>query len=169
MQAQMSEKKRSLCTTAQNKDAPVDHRLCEMFWTLGPGFSRWAESHLRQHGHTPQRMRLMSFLYKNGPVKMGDLRNELGVTATSITALVDVLEKEGMVSRKPHATDRRATLIKLTAKAEKQLTELCGPFKDQVSKIFAVFSKEEQKIFLHLLSRMRDELVERHVLEEARL
>ncbi len=59
---------------------------------------------MRRNGQTPQRLRLMAFLFKNGPVKMGDLRNELGVTATGITALVDPLEKEGMVTRKPHKT-----------------------------------------------------------------
>jgi DNA-binding MarR family transcriptional regulator len=164
----MAVKKPKHCMTLHD-DAPVHHRLCEMFWTLGPAFSRWAESHMRQHGQTPQRMRLMAFLYKNGPVKMGDLRNELGVTATSITALVDSLEKEGMVTRKPHKTDRRATLIKLTAEAEKQLQELCGPFKDQVAEIFTCFSKEEQKYFLKLLTRMRDEFIDRKILKETNL
>ena len=165
----MAEPRKKRCDSNLVEGAPVHHRLCEMFWTLGPGFSRWAESHMRQHGQTPQRMRLMAFLFKNGPVKMGDLRNELGVTATSITALVDSLEKEGMVTRKPHKTDRRATLIKLTVVAEKKLQQLCGPFKDQVAEVFTCFSKEEQKNFLKLLARMRDALIERDVLKETNL
>src|ERR1700759_376778 len=102
-----------------------------MFWTLGPAFSRWAESHLREQGHTPQRMRLIAFLYKKGPAKMSELKDTLGITATTVTALVDALEKDGTVVRQSHPTDRRATLIMLTDAARHQFADLCGPFKDK--------------------------------------
>lgn len=148
------------------EDAPVSHKLCEMFWTIGPAYARWAESRLRREGLSPQRIRLMAFLRKNGASKMRLLRNELGVTATSVTALVDSLEKEGMVTRQPDPADRRATLVALTPVAEQQLKNMCGPFKDQVAEIFAGFSDAEQEAFLALLARMRAALVARDVLKE---
>jgi DNA-binding MarR family transcriptional regulator len=45
---------------------------------------------------------------------MSQLSLALEVTARSVTKLVDALEKEGLVQRLPHATDRRVTLILLT-------------------------------------------------------
>ncbi|MBU6475924.1 MAG: winged helix-turn-helix transcriptional regulator [Alphaproteobacteria bacterium] len=161
-----AEKTQKQCLMSQSGSVPVPHALCEMFWTLGPAFSRWTESRLHLQGRTPQRMRLMAFLWKNGPVKMNALRNELGVTATSVTALVDSLQKEGMVTRKADKADRRATLVKLTPAAEKQLKSMCGPFKDEVSAIFSGLSAGEQKTFLRLLGRMRDALVERDILKK---
>ena len=154
------------CTLEKTEDTPVSHKLCEMFWTIGPAYSRWAESRLRNEGLSPQRIRLMAFLLKNGPSKMRLLRNELGVTATSVTALVDSLEKEGMVTRQPDPADRRATLIALTPVAERQLKNMCAPFKNQVAEIFDGFSKSEQHAFLAYLARVRAALVERNVLKE---
>ncbi len=157
----MAEKKqKKQCAASLGPDAPVPHKLCEMLWTVGPAFARWTESRVCRLGKSPQRMRLMACLYENGPMKMGDLRTEMGVTATSITALTDSLEKEGMVTRNAHKTDRRVTIIKLTAAAERQLEAQCTPFKNSVSGIFEDFSREEQKGFLKLLTRLRDALSE---------
>jgi DNA-binding MarR family transcriptional regulator len=144
---------------------PPAHHLVRLFWVLGPGFTRWAEAHMNQEGLTPQRVRLMLFLMENGPSQMSNLRDELGVTATNITALVDALEKDGMVKRKPHPKDRRATLISLTGKGEKRMTDNCLKFKDRVSQLFTVFSEAEQERLVKMLSRMREALVDKHILK----
>lgn len=146
---------------------PARHRLVQLFWMLGPAFTRWAETHMHQEGLTPQRVRLMALLLENGPMMMSGLRNELGVTATNITALVDALEKDGMVARKPHPSDRRATMIELTAKAEKRMTENCSQFKERVSELFSGFSIAEQQQFAAFLDRTRAALVKRHILQES--
>ena len=161
----MVKNKRKAC--GMGIDAPTKHRLIELFWTLGPAFTRWAESHMNRPGITPQRMRLMVLLYENGPMMMSDLGDGMGVTATNVTALVDALEKDEMVVRKGHLTDRRATMIELTSKAEKQLTEGCTEFRDRVSELFSIFSDAEQEQFLKFLLRTRQALIERNILEES--
>lgn len=141
------------------------HQLVEMFWILAPAFSRWAESHMKLEGLTTQRLRLLLLLLDRGPLMMSVLRHELGVTATNVTLLVDALEREHLVSRRPHPSDRRATLIALTPKAEKCLTENCGEFKDCVATLFSGFAPVDQKQFLAYLEKMRDELVQRGFLD----
>jgi len=148
---------------------PLSHKLTKLFWVLGPAFTRWAESHMHEKGLTPQRLRLMWPLLENGPMMMSALRDELGVTATNITAMVDVLEKDKMVARKPHPTDRRATMIAITPKAEKLLTENCGEFRDRVAGIFSGFAKTQQEQLFALLMKMREALIERDVLEDGEL
>ena len=154
------------CNARHGKDAPVKHQLVQLFWMLGPAFTRWAESHMHQKGLTPQRVQLMALLMEQGPMIMSRLRDELGVTSTNITALVDALEKDGMVTRKPHPKDRRATVIELTAKAEKRMVEGCSQFKEQVSELFLVFSAPEQKQLLAYLDRVKGALVRRNILKE---
>jgi DNA-binding MarR family transcriptional regulator len=149
-------------------DIPVPHRLVKLFWQLAPAFTRWAESHMTQKDLTPQRVRLMVPLLENGPMMMSALRNELGVSATSITALVDTLEKDGMVKRRAHKTDRRTTMVEITAKAEKKLTDNCSHFKDQVSEIFSGLSAAEQKQLLALLEKMRGALVQEKILSDSK-
>ena len=50
-----------------------------------------------------------------GAQKMSALAKQAGVAARTLTTLVDGLEKEGLARRTPHSSDRRATLIELTA------------------------------------------------------
>src|SRR3982750_2458974 len=147
--------KKKLCTSYAGKDPPVKHQLVELFWMLGPAFTRWAESHMDQERLTPQRLRLLILLLENGPMKMGSLRNERGVTAPNVTALVDAVEKDGMVKRRAHPSDRRATMIEITPATEKELTGNCGPFKERVSTLFSVLAAAEQKQLLGFLVRMR--------------
>ncbi len=152
-----------------SKTVPVKYKLLHLFTTLGPAFTRWAESHMKDEGLTPQRLRLSELLYDNGPTRMCDLRDELGVTATNITALVDALEKDGMVERIAHPTDRRVTLIQLTAKAHKTISFGCTEFKEKVSALFTDFSAAEQEQFFKLLMKVRAGLVKREILEESAL
>ena len=156
------------CILDIQDSAPVRYQLMTLFWMLGPAFIRWAESILEKDGDgaTPKRLYLMGLLYEHGPMMMSSLKDRLGVTATNVTALVDALEKDGFVKRKPHPTDRRATIIELTAKAEEFLTNSCTPFKERVSELFLIFSESEQEELLSFLLRMRQELVAKKILEE---
>lgn len=144
---------------------PVGHRLIELFWTLGPAFTRWAESHMREPDLTPQRVRVLLRLRDRGSCKMSELKDALGVTATNITALVDALERDGMVTRSAHSTDRRATMVSITEYANNRLQESCGEFKNTVSELFSDFSQSEKEQLVHLLSHVREALVARNVLE----
>ena len=122
---------------------------------------------MERAGLTPKRLYLMGILYEYGPMVMSSLRDRLGVTATNVTALVDALESEGMVQRRHHPTDRRATIIELTPKAEEEFSsENCSAFKDRVSRIFDVFSEKEQAQFLDFLLRMRTVMIEHKILDE---
>ena len=149
------------------EEAPVRFQLLTLFWMLGPAFVRWAESHMERSGFTPKRLYLMGILYEHGPMVRSSLRDRLGVTATNVTALVDALEAEGMVHRRHHPKDRRATIVELTPKAEEEFgSENCSAFKDRVSRIFDVFSEREQEQFLDYLLRMRKILIDHKILDE---
>lgn len=161
----MDEDAKGPCAHGTGEEFPFRTRLMKLFWMLGPAFVRWAESHMEQDGITPQRMYLLGTLYEYGPMMMSGLKDRLGVTATNITAHVDALEREGLVERVHHPSDRRVTIVALTPKAEGSLEKLCLPFMNRVSEIFDEFTPEEQKNFLSYLLRMRAVLVEHKILD----
>ena len=45
------------------------------------------------------------------PMTMGELAANLGIDAPYATLVVDELERQGLVERRPHPTDRRAKLV----------------------------------------------------------
>ena len=161
--------KKKAIAPAGGEPIPVKRQIIKLFWVISPAFTRWAESHMNEKDLTPQRVRVMGPLMQNGPMMMSDLKDELGVSATSITALVDALEKDKMVTRKAHATDRRATMIAITPKAEKRMLESYAVFCDRVGELFSGFSKTKEEQLLALLTQVREALIERNVLKDCDL
>ena len=50
------------------------------------------------------------------PMAMGELAAAMGIDPPNATVLVDDLEAQGLVRRRPHPTDRRAKLVEPTRK-----------------------------------------------------
>jgi DNA-binding MarR family transcriptional regulator len=70
---------------------------------------------LAARGLTVSRATLLWTLRRTGPSPQRHLAAALGVTARTVTGLVDGLAAAGLVTREPHPSDRRATLVTLTA------------------------------------------------------
>jgi DNA-binding MarR family transcriptional regulator len=130
------------------------HRLVELLWSFTPAYQRWSESLLVEKGLSPQRLRILGSIHERGPRIMSELKKELGVTATNVTALVDSLEKDGLVKRKQHPTDRRATVIELTDKVMTELSPRCTEYKEQVAELFSDLSERECKAFVTTLEKL---------------
>ncbi|GAA2017343.1 hypothetical protein GCM10009799_51710 [Nocardiopsis rhodophaea] len=75
-------------------------------------------------GLSEARARLLVAVGEREPARMGRLANDLGVSARSVTAIVDALEREGLVTREPDPEDRRATLLRLTADSHVRMNRL---------------------------------------------
>jgi DNA-binding MarR family transcriptional regulator len=52
------------------------------------------------------------------PMSMGELADTLGIDRPNATVLVDDLEAQGLVRRRPHPTDRRAKVVETTRKGK---------------------------------------------------
>ena len=63
------------------------------------------------------RAKALRRIYKE-PSTMGELATYLGIDAPYMTIVVDDLERQGLVERKPHPTDRRAKLVETTARGQ---------------------------------------------------
>jgi DNA-binding MarR family transcriptional regulator len=69
---------------------------------------------LAERNLTRARATVVAELRRRGPVVQRELSQALGATPRNVTGLVDALEASGLVTREPHPTDRRATLVRLT-------------------------------------------------------
>lgn len=55
-------------------------------------------------------------IYRGNEATAGELANAAGLNPASVTAMLDQLEKSGIVKRKRSKADRRVVLVKLTEK-----------------------------------------------------
>jgi DNA-binding MarR family transcriptional regulator len=73
---------------------------------------------------TAARVRVLWDLQHEGPSTQHALATRLDVSPRNITGLVDALEAGGYVERSPHQTDRRATIVSLTASARRMMRQM---------------------------------------------
>ncbi|MDQ3864552.1 MAG: MarR family transcriptional regulator [Actinomycetota bacterium] len=133
-------------------------RLVDEFAAFGPLYMKWVRSRLQDRGMTYARMRLLGALHCNGPQIMSSISDELGVTRRNVTALVDALEEEGLVRRKPHPTDRRAIVIEMTGRGERTMDTIYDEHRAAVAELFAQLGGEERRELTRILGALREAL-----------
>jgi DNA-binding MarR family transcriptional regulator len=126
-----------------------------------PRYMRWACSQLPKNDVGYSRSVLLGVLESRGPVTMAEIADELQVTRKNITTLVDGLEADGMVKRKSHPTDRRATIIVSTAKGKELGCTMQTDFVESLSEIFECLSDNERTQLNNVVSKLVAELARR--------
>ncbi len=133
-------------------------RLVDEFAAFGPSYLKWVRSRLQDRGMTYARMRLLGALHCNGPQIMSSISDELGVTRRNVTALVDALEEEGLLRRKPHPTDRRATIIEMTDRGERTMDRAYDEHRAAIAELFAGLDEENRRQLTRMLGDLREAL-----------
>lgn len=72
-------------------------------------------------GVSPPRLSALSVVVIAGPIGIGALAAAEGVTAPTISRLVDGLERDGYVAREPDPSDARGVLVRATPKGSRIL------------------------------------------------
>ncbi len=87
-------------------------------------------------GLTAPRIHLLWVLGLAGPSTQQSLAAALAVTPRNITGLVDGLVDSGHVTREPHPSDRRATLVTPTALGKQTVHDLQVSHEDLAHQLF---------------------------------
>lgn len=80
---------------------------------------------LRPHGLTFARYEALVLLTfaRTGSLPMRVMGERLQLHPTSVTNIVDRLERDELVRRRPHPTDRRTTLVEITDNGRERMTD----------------------------------------------
>jgi DNA-binding MarR family transcriptional regulator len=90
----------------------------------------------RESGLTAPRIHLLWLLGAAGPCTQQSLADALGVSPRNVTGLVDGLVASGHVTREPHPTDRRATLVTPTPPGAAAIRELVESHEGLAEQLF---------------------------------
>lgn len=105
-------------------------------------------SDLAARGLTTSRAHLLWELKRLGPSTQRALADPMGVSARNVTGLVDALVATGFVTRETHPTDRRATLVTLTAQGETETDALDRDHEELARTLFAAMPAERFQSFV---------------------
>ena len=90
----------------------------------------------------------------DGDRPIAALGQALGITASSMTSLVDRLEQKGHLRRVAHATDRRATLLSLTRKGRAAFGRELDFYESLIDQTLAPLGDPAISQVLHALSML---------------
>ena len=89
-----------------------------------------------------------------GPIRLGDLAAATTMTPSNASKIVAELVDMGLVTRTVPRTDRRVTLIELTAAGQRAVELLDQVGRDMLNERLTEFSPEEVEDLARLLSRL---------------
>jgi MarR family transcriptional regulator, negative regulator of the multidrug operon emrRAB len=117
----------------------------------------------RQHGISSGKFNMMLTIaaYTSNPKgpespKPAQIARRLGVRRPTITGLIDNLEKDGLVERKPHATDGRALKLELTKKGRRLLEKLLPDYWEMIDTLVSPLSAQERRGLAKSAEKMYD-------------
>src|SRR5205814_5480218 len=67
---------------------------------------------------------VLEMLLHKGPQPVNEIGRRVELTSGAITTAVDRLQSRGLVTREPHASDRRARIVRLTAAGAEEAAKI---------------------------------------------
>jgi len=117
-------------------------------------FAHYTAEDIRSSGLTQPQFGALESLGHLGSMQIGELCRKQLVSGGNMTVVVDNLEKDGLVERVPHPEDRRAIIVRLTAKGKKLFEDTFPKHAQYVAKIASVLTEQEQEELSRLLKKL---------------
>jgi DNA-binding MarR family transcriptional regulator len=110
------------------------------------------EEHLK-----PGRFAALMVIHNNPGLTQMDLGRAIGRDKSSVTPLIQELQRHGLVERRPSKTDRRSITLKLTRAGEKATRTLLGHAMEHDRKLDAIVGPRKAE-FIALLKKIAAEI-----------
>ena len=139
---------------------PQGLRTIMAFMRMAADVTECFEKFLAQHGLSHGRFAIMMHLNREPEtaVNQTHLAEAYGVAKATITGLIDGLERDALVERLPDPTDRRASLVRLTAGGQKFLEAFLPNHFRGVSELMAGLDSRDHAELNRLIGRLREGL-----------
>ena len=133
---------------------PLDSYLPYLLNRAGTRIATAFSEEVRPLGATLQIWRVLAALREQDGRRMGDLSDTTSIEVSTLTRLVDNMEKQGLVARRRDADDARAILLHV-APAGRRLTQRILPIAERYEAVaLAGFSAGEAEILKAALRRL---------------
>jgi DNA-binding MarR family transcriptional regulator len=128
--------------------------LLERMFDLAVLLTASMDQGLAHRGLTRARAELLWQLHRQHDRTQRELSQVLRCTPRNVTDLVDTLEASGLVMRKPHPTDRRATLVSLTRRGKAEVARMQAGSQALAASLFGDISPAQLKTFSAVLDQV---------------
>ena len=115
---------------------------------------RYYESSFSEYGITPAQFYVLSAVWENDGVKFKDLAKSLEMDGSTLTSILDRLERQDLLERRDDPEDRRSLLIFLKDKAKQNILQITCLAEKLNHEIQERFTEEEFATFESVLEKL---------------
>jgi DNA-binding MarR family transcriptional regulator len=134
--------------------ASIDERIPFLLSQLGSHMAREFQRQMSDSGVHPRTYAVLMALAARDGQSQRQLSVRLGIHRNAMVNIVDTLESDGLVERKPHPDDRRAFAITLTDRARRLLPTLDKAARALEDAVTTGLSASERDVLRNLLQRI---------------
>ncbi|MFJ8931508.1 MarR family winged helix-turn-helix transcriptional regulator [Streptomyces sp. NPDC102364] len=141
--------------------SPIDDRLITTFGRLLEAANRLEQqlgTAMQDNSGLPQvwfEVLIRLARTEGGQLTMGALAEDVVLTTSGISRLVDRIAAAGYIERRPCPTDRRVSYAAITEAGREAVESAAIAHSDNLRKVFATFDERELQLLDGLLDRLR--------------
>ncbi|OCB55352.1 MarR family transcriptional regulator [Mycobacterium vulneris] len=132
----------------------LDQRIPFLLSQLGAYVAEGFKARLEPLGLHPRATAVLLALAAADGQSQRELYERLGLHRNVMVTLIDTLEAEGLVERRPHPEDRRAFAVSLTERARELIPALDETGRALEDEVTAPLSDDERAALRHTLRRL---------------
>lgn len=112
------------------------------------------EEDIRSFGLNPTEFAVLELLYSKGEQPIQKIGDKVLIASSSITYVVDKLEKKQLLVRKPCAKDRRITYAVITTEGKELMDEIFPKHRDAIHEICSGLTMDEKAYLIDQLKKL---------------
>ena len=97
---------------------------------------------------------ILRFIKRNSSCAIGQLASHMNVRSSTMSQMLDRLEKESLIMRKLDSHDSRIRIVTLTEKGEAIVTEIETLWHERLAKPLSTLSEDEQDQLVQLMMKL---------------
>lgn len=106
------------------------------------------------YGLNPTEFAVLEILYHKGDLPIQTVGKKILIASSSITYVIDKLEKKQLVSRKNCSKDRRITYASLTAQGENLIKHIFPKHQEKIQKMFECLEDVDLDEIINLMKKI---------------
>lgn len=123
---------------------------------------RELERHFARHGLSQARF-LALIVLEREPEKQQmpvEIARKMGISKKNTTRLLALMEQDGLITIKAHATDKRASIVMATRKGKKLLADVIPGYSLLFKRAMSNLDKQSKELLIQLLDKVQLEQAE---------
>lgn len=114
-------------------------------------------------GLTTSQLLTLRVIGETGPARIGDVAAHVGVKAPAASAVIEALDKRGLIQREIDADDRRVTRVSLTPQGRDELVAGENERREHMRHYLSVLDEDDVRTMIRVQSKLIEAMVSERV------